>query len=601
MLPRPGAGGTLPGDDPPPPALLGNLPAAPLPPRNLRPGDVVDNKYRIESVLGEGGMGIVYLALDQNTSMHVVVKAIRGELAHDPDSRERIMAEGRVLAQIDHPNVVRLNAIVIENGIELYLVMQYIEGQSLDRLIERHVQARQPLPFPEALGIFRQVIMGVGAAHREGVVHRDIKPGNVLIRAKDGMVKVTDFGIAKTEDDAKAGKGKTRGIIGSLWYMAPEQVTGRRDLDKRVDIYALGILFYEMLVGSVPFDAASDYELMKMHVEAPLPSACTARSDIPPWVDAVLSRACAKDREQRFSSCEELLATLEHLAPEPRAVGRLPTVIPAMPQATTPPQGPLSPPRAPQPSHTSFPAPLPRPSTPEPSQRAPTQDEAPSTAITAQHGMLLPSRPRWPWLLGGLGLLGLSTGVVWLLGFSGLLERSNQQPQARPAASLTASTPLPPASRVVSPRHRLDALQGRWRSETGRVYQATKFADTLEFRIVDASQFPGQDYRVNEPRFVLLESPGNSWFAVEEKLRPQGPTGTVFDPASRGTCLVVLRSLAGEPLRAHHDNNQLRVDLIIITPNLEHFHQRAGRVIGCNRLDTARMTRTQTTLIREGT
>lgn len=310
LLPRPGAGGTLPGDDPPPPALLGNLPAAPLPPRNLRPGDVVDNKYRIESVLGEGGMGIVYLALDQNTSMHVVVKAIRGELAHDPDSRERIMAEGRVLAQIDHPNVVRLNAIVIENGIELYLVMQYIEGQSLDRLIERHVQARQPLPFPEALGIFRQVIMGVGAAHREGVVHRDIKPGNVLIRAKDGMVKVTDFGIAKTEDDAKAGKGKTRGIIGSLWYMAPEQVTGRRDLDKRVDIYALGILFYEMLVGSVPFDAASDYELMKMHVEAPLPSACTARSDIPPWVDAVLSRACAKDREQRFSSCEELRQVL---------------------------------------------------------------------------------------------------------------------------------------------------------------------------------------------------------------------------------------------------------------------------------------------------
>ena len=533
-------------------------------------------------------MGIVYLALDQNTSTHVVVKAIRGELAHDPDLRERVMAEGRALAQIDHPNVVRLNAIVIENGIELYLVMQYIEGQSLDRLIERHVQARQPLLFPEALGIFRQVIAGVGAAHREGVVHRDIKPGNVLLRAKDGVAKVTDFGIAKMEDDAKAGKGKTRGIIGSLWYMAPEQVTGRRDLDKRVDIYALGILFYEMLVGNVPFDAASDYELMKMHVEAPMPSACAARPDIPPWVDTVLARACAKDREHRFSSCEELLATLDHFAPEPRATGLLPAVHPT-PPATTLPQGPISLPHPPHPS---------QPSLPELSRRPPPQ--APSTAVTAQHGEPLPPRPRWPWLLGGAAALGLVAGAVWLVGFSGLLDRPSQPRRLRPASSAsTGTTSAPPASSVAPPRSRLDALQGRWRSETGRVYQAVKFADTLEFRIVDVSQFKGQDYRVNEPRFVLLESPGNAWFLVEDKLRPQGPTNTVFDPGSRGTCLVVLRSLGNEPLRAHHDSNQLRVDLVTITPNLEQFDQRAGRVVGCNRLDTARMARTQTTLTRE--
>src|SRR6185503_1417297 len=131
---------------------------------------------------------------------------------------------------------------------------------------------------------------------------------------KDGVAKVTDFGIAKAEDDAKAGRGVTKGIIGSIAYMAPEQVRGQKDLDKRVDIYALGILFFELIMGRAPFESASDYELMRMHAEAPIPSVAAQRPDAPPYLDAILVRACAKEREHRFASTDEFLAAFD--APE---------------------------------------------------------------------------------------------------------------------------------------------------------------------------------------------------------------------------------------------------------------------------------------------
>src|SRR5882672_10225898 len=269
--------------------------------RYLPTDALIDGKYRIEKVLGEGGMGVVYLARDVHTETQVVVKSIRIEFADNPEFRARTLAEGRALARIDHPNVVRLNAVVVEPA-ALYLVMQYIDGEALDHMIERHVASRTPMPIPLVLSIFRMVLRGVGAAHAEGLIHRDLKPANILIRKKDGVAKVTDFGIAKVEEDAKAGRGVTKGIIGSLSYMAPEQVRGVRDLDKRVDIYALGILFFELLTGHTPFDAPSDYELMRMQAEAPMPSLSQYRPDLPRSIDAALQRACAKDRNQRFGN-----------------------------------------------------------------------------------------------------------------------------------------------------------------------------------------------------------------------------------------------------------------------------------------------------------
>src|SRR5258708_32973114 len=137
--------------------------------------------------------------------------------------------------------------------------MRFIDGEALDHMLERYVAAQTAMPIPFVLSIFRMVLRGVGAAHGEGLIHRDLKPANILIRKKDGVAKVTDFGIAKGEEDAKAGRGVTKGIIGSLSYMAPEQVRGQRDLDKRIDVYALAILLFELIMGRAPFDAPSDY------------------------------------------------------------------------------------------------------------------------------------------------------------------------------------------------------------------------------------------------------------------------------------------------------------------------------------------------------
>src|ERR1700722_16361415 len=216
------AQGTIPGEplssalkpDPPlaPPAgAPRDKPFAPA--KLLAAGTLIDKKYAALRVLGEGGMGVVYLARDIHTGLAVVVKAVRSELAHRDDVRARTLAEGRALAQIDHPNVVHLRAVAVE-GLQLFLVMQYIEGESLDKIIAGHVERREPMPVEEALAIFRQVAAGVAAAHQEGVIHRDLKPANVLLRRKDRVAKVTDFGIALVPSDTS--RPQTRGILGSL-------------------------------------------------------------------------------------------------------------------------------------------------------------------------------------------------------------------------------------------------------------------------------------------------------------------------------------------------------------------------------------------------
>jgi serine/threonine-protein kinase len=145
---------------------------------NTTPGMIIDGKYAVERILGEGAMGVVYLARDLVTDTKVVVKSIRAEFADHPEFQARAIDEGRVLARIDHPNVLRLNAVVVEAG-QLYLVMQYIEGNSLDRYIEAYRAQGKMVPLDEALRIFRMMVQGLAAAHREGVVHRDIKPANI--------------------------------------------------------------------------------------------------------------------------------------------------------------------------------------------------------------------------------------------------------------------------------------------------------------------------------------------------------------------------------------------------------------------------------------
>lgn len=268
--------------------------------------------YRIDGVLGEGGMGIVYRATEIAINHPVVVKAIRPEFSDRADFRARILDEGRAVARIDHQNVVQMRS-VFAHAANIFLVLQFVEGESLDRTLARYVEKRQFMPIDKALAIFDQILQGVGAAHGKSVIHRDIKPANIMIQAEDSRVKVTDFGIAKAQYDTRAATQMTMGIIGSPHYISPEQIKAVPDIDARTDIYSLGIVLFEMLAGRVPFDAPTQYDMMTLHMTVPIPSIRTIRPDVPVHVENVICRACAKDRAERFSSTSEMARALREV------------------------------------------------------------------------------------------------------------------------------------------------------------------------------------------------------------------------------------------------------------------------------------------------
>lgn len=527
-------------------------------------GQVIDGKYRIERVLGEGGMGVVYLARSIHTDIELVLKAVRPEIAHRRDVRDRTMAEGKALARIDHPNVVQLKSVVA-NEHELWLVMQYIEGGDLEAIIRQHASRGERLALAEALQIFMQVLAGVGAAHDEGVIHRDLKPANILVRAKDGVVKVTDFGIAKPEEDARAGRGKTQGIIGSLNYMSPEQVTGQRDLDRRVDIYALGMMLFEMLGGKPPFDADNTYELLRMHVEFPLPSLLALRPDVPPALEAILQKACAKKRDDRYGSCAEFMAALQSIGATHAATvqQRYSSVTPMAPAVSAlPPTQSLLAPQAAQGTITSQVAELP--------------------------GVAMSKRP--PWWLAAVGAI-VVVGAVGTLFATGIIGGSDETKPADDEPSGTTKTPKqaapPPSASVTEPSSPLARLAGRWVASSGRVLNAVVIGDTIEFQVVTPSQFSPQDYQADEARFVLRRIADESnVFAVEDRIRPVPPTGHTYAGANaRGTCLGVWTEASGKPLRAQLAGDRLNVDFAKIEPSGANFVLAGGGVASCRGLE----------------
>lgn len=534
-------------------AMEGGAAASEAEPSRLVPaGTIVDNKYEIVRVLGQGGMGVVYLAQDVHTGVEVVLKAVRPELAHRKDVLSRTLAEGRTLARIDHPNVVHLNAVVADAS-GLWLVMQYIQGESLDQTIKRYAQQGRTLSFTIATDIFRQVLQGVAAAHREGVIHRDLKPANVLVRQKDGVAKVTDFGIAKPEEQARVGQGNTKGVIGSLWYMSPEQVQGRRDLDKRLDIYALGVMLFELLTGKVPFNADSSYEIMRLHVEEPLPKMAGKRPDVPAWVDEVLGKACAKKRDDRFSSCEEFLAALDgHLAMTSRSGAHQ-----------------------------------------VPSRRASTRPRAKEEtgAITANRETVTdddddPPRSRWWLVLAAVVALAAVASVYGIWRYA-IYEPPAKKPKAATSAPLETSAPIDATgggepSATSAPVDTLAGLPGFWRSEAGTDFEALRIGDRVEFRVVTPKQLAPADYVKGEARFILTRGPDATSFYVEEKMRPQA--SVPFDARSRTSCQEVWTEVDGKPLMATLSGGELSVDFAKISISADNLKIEGGRVVSCAKL-----------------
>jgi serine/threonine-protein kinase len=285
----------------------------------VREGEVLAGKYRVERVLGVGGMGVVVAATHLQLEERVALKFLVKDALENADAVARFAREARAAVKIKSEHVARVIDVgTLESGAP-YMVMEYLEGGDLSQVL----QSQGPLPIEDAVEYVLQASEAIAHAHVLGIVHRDLKPANLfLIRRPDGTnaVKVLDFGISKV----MPGKGsssdnamtRTRAIMGSPLYMSPEQMTSTRDVDGRTDIWALGVILYELLAGQPPFSADTMPQLCGLILSGPTPSIRTIRPNIPPGLDAVLRRSLEKDPTRRYPNIAEFASALAEFAPK---------------------------------------------------------------------------------------------------------------------------------------------------------------------------------------------------------------------------------------------------------------------------------------------
>src|SRR5664279_53890 len=267
-------------------------------------GRTFDKRYVIKRKLGSGGMAIVYLAEDQELGRLVALKLLDDRHASDEQFVERFRREAQSAAGLNHPNIVSIFDRGHAAG-TYYIAMEYLDGRTLKELLVRN----GPTPIPIAIDYARQILGGLAFAHRNGIIHRDIKPHNIVV-GSDGRLKVTDFGIARSGASQMTEAGS---IVGTAQYLSPEQARGAA-VDPRSDLYSLGIVLYEMLTGKVPFTGDTPVEIAMKHLsEIPEPPS-TLRPEISHDLDAVVMRALAKDPDQRYGSAEEMDAELARVA-----------------------------------------------------------------------------------------------------------------------------------------------------------------------------------------------------------------------------------------------------------------------------------------------
>jgi serine/threonine protein kinase len=259
--------------------------------------------YRIDERLGEGGMGVVYKAIDLNLDRPVALKFLSAELSRDPGLIQRFQSEARAQANLNHTNIATLYNFINVDGNWL-IAMEYIDGETLEQMIRR-AGAMQP---QDAIPLFKQALLGVGFAHRMGIVHRDIKPANIMVN-RYGIVKVMDFGIAKV----LSARNMTRtGVsVGTVAYMSPEQIRNS-GVDGRSDIYSLGVTLYEMLTAQLPFNSNSDYQIQYDHVNTPPPPLSVHYPHIPGGIEAAVLKALEKNPADRFAAVEQFGVALEN-------------------------------------------------------------------------------------------------------------------------------------------------------------------------------------------------------------------------------------------------------------------------------------------------
>ncbi len=379
-------------------------------------------RYEIRSEVGRGGMATVYYAYDPNFEREVAIKVLPREFLHDPQFRARFDREAKTVALIEHPAIVPVYDFGEEDG-QPYIVMRYMSGGSLsDRLI------KGAMPVPEVIQMLSVLAPALDAAHAKGIIHRDLKPGNILFDQYHNPY-ISDFGIARLTNTANATLTGTA-LVGTPAYMSPEQIQGDKALDGRSDIYALGVILFQMLTGSVPYHADTPAKMMMAHLLEPIPPIHVANANLPLAMDAVVDQAMAKDPTQRFSTASEMATVLQAAAS-----GKL---IAPLSSARMAPQAGFAPNTVSSPAGTGqhIPTPLPVISS-RPVTQPPIKEK--------RRGL-----PVWAWVLGGMLVLGL-LGVMVLGSGVAIFALGRNQVKAAPTQSAyqAGSNPNTPTAEIM--------------------------------------------------------------------------------------------------------------------------------------------------------
>lgn len=295
-----------------------SLPATSISGRNLRPvsfreekavvavrtADVLLGRYRLEDKIGEGGMGTVFIAHDSELDRKVAVKLLSAALVNETEVRERFEREARLTAKLDHPNIIPIYDVGTHEG-RPFIVMKLLQG---DSLVGR-LRAKGGFTAEETLKLMRQLALGLDYLHGQGFIHRDIKAANIFV-SPEGHATILDFGILR-QKSASTGITRTGMVMGTPHYMAPEQALGLKDVDHRVDLYALAVVLFECLTGTLPFEADSELRLIQLQAHAPVPEILDRAPWIPKPVAAVVKKSLSKKPDERFQTAAELVTALE--------------------------------------------------------------------------------------------------------------------------------------------------------------------------------------------------------------------------------------------------------------------------------------------------
>lgn len=414
---------------------------------SIRSGEVFEGKWRIESKLGAGGMGTVFLAHDLALDRKVAIKVLARELSTDAEFVSRFEREARLTARLEHPNVVPVYSVG-RHGVRPFMVMKKLEGMTLAQLIERRQASGTRLARAEILAVFSQVSAGLSHLHAQDCVHRDLKAANIFV-GPDGHATILDFGVLR--DTAQTGLTRLGAVLGTPHYMSPEQARGSSAIDHRADVYALGVVLFECLTGAPPFVGETELAVVHQHAYAAPPDVSQWRPDLPLSLAKTLDRALAKLPDDRFQSADELFRALQASWPGEGSGARDALSAPAPQSAAI-----LAPDNRAAPARVEPPAGEKEPFPPPEGWSAPAAPAAvaasrPSAAILAgstgqQDPAAAPAR-RSRTLAVALGMAAGALLSATLVG--GYFALRQAPPSPRPAPS--SARPAPPSPRPAPP------------------------------------------------------------------------------------------------------------------------------------------------------